>query len=357
MKRARFTNLAAIVLTLPLLLLWGCSDQSTGNETPSGDELNLTDTYGGYKATSEAPGFGDAEILGQEGGEPANDPMSLSPQVDSLRNLGDRDVYSLELLWGRLQYDSLATEFTDWSGSLEVERGAIVGIRLIQFEADDQIVRPRDTCTTLEWVSKTITHYDGILVYIYDPEPDSFATENTLTLTTTPYSRVFGMSELDSISEMVDVGDNQVSINGFKTELMACQNGYFQGRWRRQGNGDRGRFDGRWISEDGYLMGHVKGHFGVRDDGEQVIFGKWIGVGGAFRGLMRGVWGSEADVDSPEATSGWMSGRWDNAAGTRLGDFGGDWVATNRYNNQGENSGEAHRGHGLHRGQWQEACQ
>jgi hypothetical protein len=357
----RKVSLLLMALSL-LTAIWlaGCSsDSSTAQPAESGD-LNLTDVYGGYTATSEAPGFGDEEILADDDSEPALDEMASSAIVDSLGNLPNRDVYSLELLWGHLQYDSSVTTTTDWSGSLTVERGAIVAVRLINFETGDQIVRPRDTCTVLSWISHTRPYYDGLLVFIYDPNPDSFTTENTVTFATEPYTRTFTMSELDSIDEVVDVGDNQVSISGFKTVLLACQHGFFQGRWKREGDGSHGKFHGRWISADGYLLGHVKGHFGVRDDGEQVLFGKWITQGGSFRGLLRGEWGYDDEAEGVMSTSGWFNGRWDNAAGTRVGDFDANWVAAPPLRGNPHHSDNVeqyrHKGWGLWRGQWQEVC-
>jgi hypothetical protein len=366
------------LLALVLLLGQGCSNDVTEAETVSDDVLNLTDTYGGYQATGEAPGFGDPELLSLEGSEPANDPVAGTALVDSLGNLPNRDVYMLELLWGQLQYDSSVTTATDWSGSLTVERGAVVAARLIQFEAGDYLVRPRPNAQMAEWVSQTGPHFDGILFFIYDPEPDSFDTENTVTLNTASYSRTFTMSELVDIEEIVDVGENQVSISGFQTVPLECGEGFLAGRWLRLPN-ERGRFQGHWISSDGYLLGHLRGHFGIRDDGEQVMFGKWISIGGAFRGLLRGEWGYDPEIESLDAATGWLNGRWDNAAGTKLGDFGGNWVSLPPpprdgngigYGNGGGNgdgvcdsTGNVNRdrprpvGHGAFNGQWHEICE
>lgn len=357
-------NTLGILTSITLVVgLWlsGCSSDPSTLQVVEDGELNLTDAYGGYSATSEAPGFGDSEILADDDSEAAQDEMAQSAVVDSFNQLRDRDIYSLELRWGQMQFDSTVTTMTDWSGSLTVERGAIVAARLIGFERGDRIVRPRDTCTVLEWVSQTGPHYDGILVFIYDPNPDSFAVANSVTFTTAPYTRTVTMSELESIDQLVDVGENQVSINGFLTASLECQQGFFQGRWMRQGDGSRGKFDGRWISSDGYLMGHIKGHFGIRDDGEHVLFGKWITLGGAFRGLLRGGWGTDSIDDVLRAPSGWFNGRWDDASGNRLGDFDGHWVAApptrGNVDNPGQSDRNLHRGHGFWRGQWAEICE
>lgn len=377
------------LVAIALFIVQGCSSDATQAESTD-EVLNLTDTYGGYQPTNESPGFGDPEMLALEESEPANDPLANSPLVDSLYRMFNRDVYSVELLWGNLQFDSSVTLLTDWSGSLSVERGAIVAARLIQFEGGDHLVRPRPDGQTLEWVSNTSVHYDGILVFVYDPQPDSFDTENTLTLTTAPYNRTFTMSELASVSEIVDVGENQISINGFQTTPLDCGEGFLFGRWISLPN-ERGRFQGHWLSADGYALGHLRGHFGVDASGENVLFGKWIGIAGGFRGLLRGTWGQDPVAATDDPAIGWFAGRWDSASGAKQGDFGGNWIAVAPPLGDGEGGGEVNGngnsngngagdgvcdslgtgdcdgtgsqdrthpvGHGAFHGQWQEICE
>jgi len=190
------------------------------------------------------------------------------------------------------------------------------------------------------------------MVFIYFLFTDTSTTENSVTFSTDPYTRTFAMSELDSISEIVDVGENQVSINGFKTERLECGEGFFHGRWFGLNPAGKGHFHGRWISMDGYLLGHLKGHYGVRPDGEKVLFGKWIGIGGSFRGLLRGTWGH----DDTDPGIGWLRGRWDNAAGTKQGDFQGGWIVVPP-DAEVTHGKSQRRGHGFFRGQYQEICE
>ena len=356
-----------LVPVLLLTIVAGCSDSGTkSNNTDN----NLTDDFGGYKPTNESPAFGDPTIMSMNADVDAEDEIGSSSLVDSLNNAPNRNIYSVELAWGHLQYDSSETAVTDWSGSLSVKRGAIVAIRLIGFEAGDHIVRPRNSAKELQWVSHTREHFDGMLVYVYDPRVADSAAPNGLTFATTPFTRTFEMSELDSISEIVNVGSNQFSINAFKVERLECGEGFLDGKWMRNADDDKqGKFMGRWISKDGVLWGHFKGHFGVREDGSHLLFGKWISAQhpgdndppGTFRGLLRGEWDVYDPADSTQDNRGWFRGDIFNRELTKIGRLEGHWVAVAphmgaREGMGGMNSGNGRKGHGFVRGQWFEIC-
>ncbi len=98
--------------------LTSCSDDKVASNAGEDEIINLTDNFGGYKATNEQPAFGDPDIAGLEGSDEADDPMGHHSDVDSLMHLPDVDVYSVEFLWGHLETDSTEAVTTDWSGSL-----------------------------------------------------------------------------------------------------------------------------------------------------------------------------------------------------------------------------------------------
>ncbi|MGB5105790.1 MAG: hypothetical protein WBP29_04920 [Candidatus Zixiibacteriota bacterium] len=336
------------------LWLTGCSDNEVAPQ--QNEDVNLTDNFGGYKATNEQPAFGDPEIASLEGSEEANDPMMGTSEVDSIMHLPDVDVYSAEFLWGHLELDSSETAVTDWSGSITVARGAIIAVRLIRFDAGDYIIRPRFLRSELKFVSMTRPSFDGLLVYVYNPTPTLFDSENTLTFASGPYTRTFTMTELGGISEIVDVDNNQFSINGFKVERLECGDGFFEGKWvRPSSERGRGSFVGRWISQDGLMLGHVHGHFGTRDDGSQVLFGKWISVAGVFRGFLRGEWGIGTEEDPAATHKGWTEGEIFNREEVVVGDFNAIWVARQHPGN-GNNNDRAAK-HGYFRGQWSQICE
>ncbi len=357
--------LIGLVLVLGVWMV-GCSDKSSQSDNTTTEELNLTDDFGGYKATDESPAFGDDAMMELEGSVDADDPLRLRPDVDSLRQrLIDVKVYSVEFLWGHLELDSTEVDITDWSGSIAVERGGIVAVRLIRFEPGDHIVRPRLYRTELDFASFTRPSFDGLLLFIYDPEPDSFDTENTLTFTSGPYTRTFTMSELEQISEVVDVGDNQFSVNAFRVDQFACGEGFFEGRWVRPAS-DKGlgTFVGWWISQDGLLLGHLHGHFGQRIDGAEVMFGKWISAAGLFRGFLRGQWGFGSDEDPANTDLGWYEGQLYNRDEVVIGGYEGNWMAKEQPGNHGNGNGDnddradsRRAKHGYFRGQWSLNCE
>ncbi len=193
-----------------------------------------------------------------------------------------------------------------------------------------------------------------MLVYVYDPKPTESPTENTLTFASGPFTRTFSMSELASISELIDVGSNQFSINGFKVEQLACGEGFLEGKWVRPASENgHGTFVGRWISEDGLMLGHVRGHFGNRDDGTQVLFGKWISLAGVFRGFLKGEWGYGTDAEPDVTDKGWFAGEIYNREVVTVGQFDANWIAREHPGN-GNGRGATH---GYFRGQWSQICE
>jgi hypothetical protein len=167
------------------------------------------------------------------------------------------------------------------------------------------------------------------MVFIYH-DLDSVESEpNNVVFKTGPYERTFALSELDTLSEIVDVDEsgNRVSFNSFLTTPEDRDRGFLKGRWVKAGGSEQGVFIGRWTSWDGLFMGHVKGHWGVNAEGERVFFGKWINRHGAFRGLLRGTWEiDDVEGDAVEPTSGSFRGVWADRSHTIQGDVGGEWT-------------------------------
>ncbi len=350
-----FVMLVALTLSLGIV---GCGDKNTEPDNSAG-EINLTDDFGGYKATNETPAFGDSEMSG-EGNEAANDPLSARSDVDSLKNDPEVNVYSVEFLWGHFEMDSTETDITDWSGTISVERGAVVAIRLVRFEPGDGIVRPRNSRREIAFRSWTQPSFDGILVFVYDPKLENGQPENSLTFSSGPYSRTFTMTELGQISEVADVGDNQFSVNAIKLERLECGEGFFEGRWvRPAADSALGTFIGRWISADGLMIGHLRGHFGTREDGAKMMFGKWISRAGVFRGFLRGEWGFGDDADPMAENFGWFNGDLFDRDENIIGEYEGNWVQRRPENghNEGANDDDRRTKHGLFRGQWRQICE
>lgn len=374
MKRAM--TLTVLTILAGLLIISGCSKED-GTTASLEEGLNYEGEFGGYDASDEAPAFGNEAILEEmsDDSEEAVSEPELDPVFDSLDSEPDVRVYGMKILWGMLEFDSTVTQITDWSGSLTIERGAIRILEKIRFEKGDYLVRPRYDCNTIEWVSYTQPHFDGIFVFLYDVPDTAATTENTVTLTTGPYSRTFTMSELDSLSEIVEVDNigNKISIEARYTPPLDCAAGFLDGKWVKKGR-YHGVFFGRWVRYDGLALGHVKGHWGVNRDGDSVFFGKWINRLGQFKGFLRGTWIPDPATDAADPVMGTFEGIWADKNGNAEGPLGGEWMTVphisvdngngngNGYGNSDDCKGDDEigcipkRARGFFRGRWAEDC-
>jgi hypothetical protein len=344
--KPKFSFVLFVVLLATIFFVNGCifdSIKRINNDNTEMEVPDLEEEWGGYKTTSEAPGFGDPEMLSEfEDDQEEVDLLETDSQIAEAMEDSAVEVYFLRIVWGNLQWDTTATTLLDWSGSAQVDKGALVLLRTIRFEPGDYIHRPRTDAQTLEWTSYTQPHFDGIYVAIVVPPSDTSSVEGTFTFTTTPFSKTFSYSELDSINYVyqVDGNGNEIAFVGHKKQLVPCGNGFLEGRWIRTAPHE-GIFKGKWINRDGSLSGYLKGHWGTRRNGEKVFHGKYIGMGGAFKGLLKGRWGY-----SENEGEGWFAGDWFDARHKAIGVLKGNWRAGD------DESGRK----GFFEGGWQKLC-
>lgn len=354
------------------LLIWviGCS------KSPSTTDLSTTDIseqFGGYTTSNEAPGFGDPTLTAEADGEVAvDDNYANLPLIDSVLADPNAGLYHLRVTWGHLRYDSTETDWTSWNGSLSLSYGAEVVRRLIKFEDGDSLL-PRTSRGLIEFASKTRGHFDGLAVDLYVPRqmPTIDSTVNiaidsmgdtirtvdydtipaapvTLAFQTGPYSRTFSLPELAALDTIVTLDDsNSVSFTAVRLDHIPCPRGFLAGLWGYDSTG-LGVFKGIWIAKGGWIDGSFEGSFGLNDSGKQVFYGKWIDTNGKFQGLMRGYW---ADLPRPDNrprayrwAAGWFLGGIYDGQATLLGVLGGKyWSAP---------SGEL----GFMQGRWKVGC-
>lgn len=357
MKNLIIFSLATLFLAT--LFFAGCSSETTTSGSTA-EELNFTDQFGGYRAVDESYAFGDEEISINypQPEDPEND-LNNFPALDSIYSELNAYVYSMEILWGMLEYDSANTTLTDWSGTLSTNQGCIKAIKKIRFESgQDRFVRPRQNPQALAWKSVTSTHYDGILVYLYfrNNDPDPGTTE--ISLVTGSYQRTFILSELDPLSEIIDIDNlgNQISIQAAKLERLECPQGFLEGRWIKT-PGPRNIFYGCFISDDGLFLGHIKGHWGTKSSVEKLFFGKWINHYGKFKGFLKGQWGFDNSLE-PSESKGWFDGNFFNADGNILGTLAGKWVSNLRGSmpNSGATDKVPKHARGFFHGLWKRYC-
>jgi hypothetical protein len=85
-------------------------------------------------------------------------------------------------------------------------------------------------------------------------------------------------------------------------------------------------------------MGYLRGVYGPNSHGEKVFFGKWIGQGGNFKGMLRGHYGA---YDA--RPGGWFEGAWLGSSLRVKGKVRGSWMTNDN-------------GGGNFRGTWRRAC-
>jgi hypothetical protein len=293
MKKAIFFLLALAAMTLTI---GGCS-----TSTDPADNTSSLENFGSYRATDEpSADFGDpalAEMLTDQTEEPYNDPVALSPVVDSLENNLRPDLFCFRMVWGNLARDSNINELTDWSGTLTLSRGAIIITRLMGFEPgqDSLIVRPyasvRGGLNEIAWVSHTSTRIDGIATRLIIPQSP---TDEIVTITyeSKQLSITFPMDRFDDLDTLISIGPgNAISFHSVRCERRPAipTHGYLMGRWGRDENGN-GIFYGRWMNVTGQIMGAVKGDWGIDSTGQRVFVGKYVDISGRFEGFVRGTW-------------------------------------------------------------------
>lgn len=348
MLKQRTSPLLALLAIL-LIALAGCSNDDpigpAGSEI-AGDDWSAIDfdaPFGGLTMADEPIAFGDPELL--EGdtaieGEVYDDPVADEPEVRALMEMmddptepGDPDQPQrpqftfVKILWGKIGVESEPPverlddgTVIDWSGELTVDRGIVVVRRVIGFYGPDSyLVQPRPDRRTVVWQSQVSRGHHGLLIQIIEPphrnrdgqdDPDDPPPPNMLHFSSGPFSQSFevcDLAEMDMLYD-VDVPDQAISFTGFTLDNShPCPQGMMIGRWLgdQQDGPAEGTFRGRWVGLNGPVTGYMRGAYGINENGERVMFGKYIGRNGRCLGLLAGTW-----EIGPRPGYGWFQGRW-----------------------------------------------
>ena len=194
------------------------------------------------------------------------------------------------VMWGKIPADRDATASRDWTGSLKVSRGGLIVRRIIAFEDRTDKLPPRASLDTVSFQSVTRPYVDGLALTVLDPTSPTPTSSQTLTYTSADGASVytFDLAQLAAGPIVVDAGDGfkMVAI-GVHRQATACDRGFMRGRWHAL-SAHLGRFLGVVADENGAPVGHVRGIYGQRRNGDSVLFGKFIDREGHFRGLLAG---------------------------------------------------------------------
>jgi hypothetical protein len=286
----RFQLPLAILLTVPAA---ACATDTT---SPPDDSLDgVTSAIelenGGYDTADEAPEFGDDALFAAadiEADAAVADALASDAVIAQLQANPAVAAREVVVMWGRMPADP-AGAVRDWSGKLQLSRGAMVVRRRIAFEPATDRILPRTSRDTVQFESKTSVHADGLVLTILDPTPaDAAALTLTYTSADGAISYALDVASLTAVAVAVDAGDgNQIAAIGHRRAT--CDHGFLRGRWRALAP-NAGHYVGLVVDSEGAPAGHIRGIYGKRKDGTSMFFGKLIGPEGRFRGILRGTY-------------------------------------------------------------------
>jgi hypothetical protein len=309
------------------------TDSSIADENEVASAIELDN--GGFDTADEAPLFGAPdhyELANLEADATFGDEMEADTAMADMRDIAGAVSHRVLVAWGQLPPDRNQPNAKVWTGALQLTRGGMIVRRVVGFEnATDHVIRPRTDRNTVAFESVTRPFADGLVLEVVDPTPGD---GNGLVLS---YHGAAGDHDLDlaqlasgPIVIDIDADGNKliaISLRRLANAADPCNRGFMRGRWHRIRPG-LGAFIGVVADADGSPIGHVRGIYGQRRNGERVLFGKFIDRDGRFDGIMAG------HYRDGEFTARWLTRTGD--AGRVHGAFreslpgeevGGGWVA------------------------------
>lgn len=357
-SRHRTRAIGFALLLISGLIASGCGEQPAA-PLPANEQavLHLNAPSGGYGVGPESPAFADAELasstLVEEQVPEPYAGFSEDPQCARWLRGDSTVVYAVTLLWGELktdpsigsfgiEADETGTEGYDWTGYAEFTRGAVRVRSTIAFERNDHIERPRTDRTRLDWVSHTETGFDGLRIALYQPLPAE--AEDVLHIVAGTNEWSIPVADLQDYQQIFDVDTegNQFMVRAFRIDPEVCSRGFAGGGWAPRSDEGIGFFRGRWVGVDGEMAGYVRGHYGVDETGNRVLFGKVIDLDGNFIAILRGSW--DIRHETPRGVMGQFRTQALDAKGSVIGSFKGNWRIV------GGSSG------GFFEGRWNVGC-
>ncbi len=283
--------------TLRLPALFACSLVAVAGactDTPEDEADQIVSSLelenGGLDTEDEAPSFDSPEVFASaaiEADAVYADAMDRDSEVVALRARGDVQRLRVAAVWGRMPPSREEVTRRDWSGRIEVSRGAIVIRRRIGFEEATDRVLDRTGRTAVNFRSVTGPFADGLVLEVL-----ADADLGAVTLSYIPDSGErldLVLSDLvgGPVSTERDADGNRIVVTALRRDRDDCDHGFMRGRWHALRAG-LGAFMGVVSDADGATIGHLRGIYGTRRNGEQVFFSKYIDRDGRFRGIFAG---------------------------------------------------------------------
>ena len=284
----RTLRLPALLACSLVAAAGACTDGPEDEADQIVSQLELEN--GGLDTEDEAPSFGEVETFTAasiEAGAAVDDTMDRDTEVAALRDRTDVQRLRVAAVWGRMPPSREEVTRTDWSGRIEVSRGAIVVRHRIGFEETTDRLMPRDTRTAVAFQSVTGPFADGLVLEVL---ADADLGSITLSYVPNTGDRLdIALSDLlaGPLSTERDANGNRIVVTALRRDRDDCDHGFMRGRWHALRPG-LGGFRGIVTDADGAPIGHMRGIYGTRRNGEQVFFGKFINREGQFRGIFAG---------------------------------------------------------------------
>ena len=329
--RTLFRSSLAAALSMSLL---ACDGASSVDEDADLIADDIEQENGGFDMEDEAPEFGDPTLFSANGLSDVETDITdvAATDIEAMELDAATDVYDVVVLWGHADFTRDFEGPRDWSGEIEVTRGALRVRRAIRFDAGDRVERDRDDLRKVRFISRTGPHHDGLRLRVVDTDRDS---TDRLELI---YRTADGEHRIDLARIVERPESREVDARGNRIVATArrrvrdgdpCDTGFMRGRWHQIAR-NFGVLRGRIADSEGNLTGHMRGLYGTTRAGAQVFFGKAIGLDGRFRGIYAGVYrnnnfvgrwltragehgvlgGHYRESDAVRGNGGFFMGRW-----------------------------------------------
>ncbi len=325
----RFQLPLALVLAIP-----ACVGSDNSVESVDDVAAAIEQPNGGYTTDDEAAAFAAENLYASaaiESDVAVQDPMASDATIVAMNASRDVAAHNVLVMWGRMPADPDATTGRDWSGKLQLSRGGMIVRRSIAFEDATDRVLPRTTRDAVEFRSVTRPFSDGLALTVLDPTPAD-AAPLTLTYTSADAATTYAvdLTQLADGPIVIDAGDGNRVVVASHRRSDACNHGFMRGRWHAL-SPKAGVYLGIVASSDGEAIGHVRGVYGQRQNGDTVMFGKFIDRDGQFTGLIAGHYEAgkfEARWIDRAGDHGVLHGAYFEGPSLRAGGFVARWAET-----------------------------
>jgi hypothetical protein len=315
------TTTASLLATL-LLATNACNAPTDDEAVVDQEEVSeirqqLEMDNGGFEMTDEVPAFGEPGLMDEATLPeiPQQDEIAELDEISSMQLKPDAVLFHTQVMWGQFPLNWDAEQPRNWTGVIAVNRGAIVVKSTVAFEGPTDNLIPRNDPKVVPFTSATLPHHDGLRLLVIDPDPTN-AEPQVLVYATSDgaqYAVPMALLAQGPQTQLLDDQGNRIVAAAVPQPVDLCSFGMLGGHWHKVGE-DTGKLIGPVVAPNGDVLGHMRGIYGVKANGEKVFFGKYINSQGLFMGLFAGHYGD-----------GDFAGKWLHKAG-EVGVLGGHYV-------------------------------